>query len=180
MCEGAHRLAQDPRPAFHRAGAADAYALCGGHVACPGGVRAGVALLRLVSSLAARGVRGCSGAPVCPIEGRASLTRRVHRLAASLTSGSRTPPLLGRVYPVNASRLRQRREGEPPDPKGPVQWLLTALVFGVLAVRHREISIAEMAMSQMLCWLTNRETWLSTLRQLGAWGHNHSRRGLSA
>ena len=39
-----------------------------------------------------------------------------------------------RVYPAEASRLRARPAGAKPDRKGPLQWLLTALVFAVLGV----------------------------------------------
>ena len=44
-------------------------------------------------------------------------------------------PVCEWVYPAGAaSRLRRRAEGSPPDPRGPLQWLLTALVFAVIAV----------------------------------------------
>ena len=37
-------------------------------------------------------------------------------------------------YPAHASRLSRRPPGSPPDPKGPLQWALTAAVFAVLLV----------------------------------------------
>jgi len=38
------------------------------------------------------------------------------------------------VYPTQESRLKARPPGSPPDPKGPLQWALTAAVFAVLGV----------------------------------------------
>jgi hypothetical protein len=38
------------------------------------------------------------------------------------------------VYPARESRLRRRKAGQGPDPKGALQWLLTGAVFVVLLV----------------------------------------------
>ncbi len=38
------------------------------------------------------------------------------------------------VYPREASRLKRRPAGAPPDARGPLQWALTAAVFAVLGV----------------------------------------------
>lgn len=74
-----------------------------------------------------------SSVPVC-IAPRPGCARVPHQL---LSTGSVPLRHQRRVYPVQSSRLKRRREGAPPDPKGPVQWLLTGLVFGVIAVRPR-------------------------------------------